>query len=96
MAKSIENPRSIKATEFEANCLELVDEVVENDAVIIITKRGMPVAKLTRMNDVPKTDRPKSFYGIDRGRIKITGDIVSPVDVEWEAISNPDRVLNPC
>lgn len=28
-------------------------------------------------------------------RLKITGDIISPIDVEWEAQSDPDRVLNP-
>ena len=39
--------------------------------------------------------QPKTLFGIDRGRMKITGDIISPIDVEWEAESNPDRVLNP-
>ena len=27
---------------------------------------------------------------------QIFGDIISPIDVEWDAESNPDRVLNPC
>ena len=30
-----------------------------------------------------------------RGRIRILGDIVSPIDVEWEAETDPDRVLDP-
>ena len=31
----------------------------------------------------------------DRDKLKILGDIISPIDVEWEAESDPDRVLNP-
>ena len=35
---------------------------------------------------------------IERHRftLQIFGDIDSPIDVEWDAESNPDRVLNPC
>ncbi len=38
---------------------------------------------------------PKALLGRDRDRIRILGDIVSPMEVEWEAESDPDRVLNP-
>ena len=82
--------RTIKASEFKARCLQLMDEVADNDGEIIITKRGKPVARL-----VPHRERPKSLFGADRGRMKIVGDIISPIDVEWEAEGNPDRVLNP-
>jgi len=27
--------------------------------------------------------------------MKIVGDIIQPVDVEWQAETNPDSVLNP-
>lgn len=27
--------------------------------------------------------------------VQILGDVVSPLDVEWDAEVNPDRVLNP-
>ncbi len=82
--------RTIKASEFKARCLQLMDEVADSSAEIIITKRGTPVARL-----VPHRERPKSLFGADRGRMKIVGDIISPLDVEWEAEVNPDRVLNP-
>ena len=42
---------------------------------------------------VPYRARPESLFGIDRGRFEIIGDIVEPVDVEWEAESTPDRVI---
>ena len=38
--------RTIKASEFKAKCLKLMDEVAETGEEIIITKNGKPVAKL--------------------------------------------------
>ena len=84
------NARTIKASEFKAKCLKLMDEVAESGEEIVITKNGKPVAKLT-----PYRERPKTLFGIDRGKLQIVGDIISPIDVEWEAEVDPDRVLNP-
>ena len=84
------DPRTIKASDFKAKCLRLMDEVAENGEEIIITKNGKPVAKLTAYRE-----RPKTLFGIDKGRLEILGDIMSPIDVEWEADVDPDRVLNP-
>jgi prevent-host-death family protein len=86
----ISGPRTIKASEFKAKCLKLMDEVAETGEEIIITKNGQPVSRLT-----PYQEKPKSWFGRDRTIIKIHGDITAPIDVEWEAESNPDRVLNP-
>lgn len=30
--------------------------------------------------------KPKTLFGAHRGKIVIKGDIVSPIDVEWEAM----------
>lgn len=72
--------KTIKASEFKARCLKLMDEVEETGEPIIITKNGRPVSKL-----VAVTERPKSIIGAMKGRIKILGDIISPIDVEWDA-----------
>lgn len=82
--------RTMKASEFKAKCLKLMDEVADSGEEIVITKYGRPVSKL-----VPFRKKPKTLFGIDKDRIKILGDIVSPLDVEWEAESDPDRVFNP-
>ena len=82
--------RTIKASEFKAKCLKLMDEVAESGEEIIITKNGRPTARL-----VSYRERPKTLFGIDRGKLEILGDVISPIDVEWEAESDPDRVLNP-
>ncbi len=81
---------TITASEFKAKCLKLMDGVAEHGGEIVITKRGEPVAKM-----IAYRKRPKSLFGIDKDRLKIHGDIMSPIDVEWEADVNPDRVLNP-
>lgn len=82
--------RTRKASEFKAKCLQLMDEVAHEGSEIVITKHGKPISRL-----VPYRESPKSLFGAGRGRMKIVGDIISPVDVEWDAETNPDRVLNP-
>lgn len=72
--------RTIKASEFKAKCLKLMDEVADTGGEIIITKNGHPVSRL-----VPYREKPKSLFGIDKGRFEILGDIIEPLDVEWEA-----------
>lgn len=69
--------RTIKASEFKANCLKLMDEVADSGEEIVITKNGRPVSRL-----VPCGKKPKSLFGIDKGRFQILGDIVEPLDVE--------------
>ena len=72
--------RTIKASEFKAKCLKLMDEVADTGEEIVISKNGRPVARL-----VPFREKPKNLFGIDKGKIEILGDIVEPLDVEWEA-----------
>ena len=82
--------RTVKASEFKAKCLRLMDDLAESGGEIVITKNGRPVSRL-----LPYRERPESAFGAYEGRLEILGDIISPIDVEWEAESNPDRVLNP-
>ena len=82
--------RTVKASEFKATCLKLMDQVAESGEEIVITKNGRPTARL-----VAYREKPRTLYGIDRDKLEIVGDIVSPLDVDWEADSNPDRALNP-
>ena len=81
---------TIKASEFKAKCLKLMDEVAESGNEIVITKNGRPVSRL-----IPYRNKPKAPFGRDRDKIRILGDIIEPIDVEWEAEANPDRVSNP-
>ena len=78
--------RTMKASEFKAKCLKLMDEVAESGEEIVITKYGKPVSKL-----IPYKQRPKSFLGAGKGRMKIIGDIVSPMPAEWFEDSDDSR-----
>ncbi len=40
------NTRTIKASEFKAKCLQLMNEVAETGETIVVTKNGQPVAQL--------------------------------------------------
>ena len=71
-------PRTIKASEFKARCLKLMDEVAESGEEIVITKHGRPVSKLA-----PYREKPSRWFGRNRDNIRILGDIVSPMPAEW-------------
>ena len=82
---------TLDASGFAARCLELLDELAEHGGEIVITRDGHPVARLTPCPEPstphgkkPRGD-PKQFFGADRGRIRILGDILEPIDVVWEA-----------
>ena len=73
--------KTIKASEFKAKCLKIMDEVAESGQSVVITKHGVPVAEL-----VPATRRPVDLFGALKGSVTILGDIISPLDdVVWEA-----------
>jgi prevent-host-death family protein len=75
-------PKIMKASEFKAKCLAVMDEVAESGQGVIVTKNGKPLVEL-----VPhKTKAKRSPLGIWKGKVEITGDIMSPIDVEWDAM----------
>ena len=73
-------PKTITASEFKARCLKLMDQVEKTGEEIVITKNGRAVSKLA-----PVEQRPKSIFGALKGTGEILGDIISPIDVVWEA-----------
>jgi prevent-host-death family protein len=72
--------QTVGTAEFKARCLELVDRVAATGNAIIITKRGKPVARLA-----PVASRWRSLVGALKGHVRITGDIIAPIDASWEA-----------
>ena len=79
-------PRTIKASEFKAKCLKLMDEVAETGEEIVITKNGRPVSKL-----VPCNERPETWFGRNRDSIRILGDIVGPMPREWWDVGDDEE-----
>jgi prevent-host-death family protein len=72
--------KSIGAGAFKAKCLAIIDDVHANGGELIITKRGKPMAKLVPV----AAEKPESIFGALRGKLKIVGDIVSPIVEPWE------------
>jgi prevent-host-death family protein len=73
--------RMMKASEFKAKCLALLDEVERSGQAVIITKYGKPVAEL-----VPHRTTKRNARGILKDKLFVVGDIISPIDVEWDAL----------
>ena len=73
--------RIMKASEFKAKCLALMDDVERTGEAIVITKKGKPVAEL-----IPHQKSRPQLFGLLKDRLFITGDIISPIEVEWEAL----------
>jgi prevent-host-death family protein len=84
------NTRTIKASEFKAKCLQLMDEVAETGDTIVVTKNGQPVAQLG-----PVVSRATTLAGAHRGQITIRGDILAPVDEVWEAECSSSSIPTP-
>ncbi len=70
----------IKASEFKAKCLHLMDVVNETNEEIIITKNGKPVSRL-----LPYKKQVQSLFGVGKGHIHSCDDLIEAVDVQWNA-----------
>ncbi len=64
----------IKACEFKAKCLHLMDLVNKKQEEIIITKDGKPVSKL-----IPYQTRPSTLFGLHH-HIEYSDNLTAPVD----------------
>jgi len=72
--------QTIKASEFKAKCLRLMDKVNRTGEELIITKNGKPISKL-----VPYRSLPKSLFGLHADRIRSLDDLIEPIDLDWDA-----------
>ena len=72
--------QTLKASEFKARCLKLMDKVQETGEEIVITKNGKPVSKL-----VPYHVKAATLLGLHRDNISSgEGDIFSTGEA-WDA-----------
>jgi prevent-host-death family protein len=81
---------TVKASEFKAKCLALMDQVARTGETILVTKNGKPVAELR-----PHRGARVLFpFGIHKGLVELSGDIVSPLDADWEAMLNTEPAIS--
>jgi prevent-host-death family protein len=71
---------TIAAGEFKSKCLKLLDQVAAERKTLVVTKHGKPVAQVTA---IPAQE---NIVGSMKGSVLWMGDIISPIDVEWDAM----------
>ena len=70
----------MKASQFKASCLQVMDRVQRTGKKITITKLNIPVAQL-----VPMETEESSAFGKLKGTIHIKGNLISPINEDWNA-----------
>lgn len=79
---SSKHPKSkeVPASAFKDSCLRLIDRVSQTREEIVVTKYGRPVAKLVAFEE-----GIAQLFGHLAGSLTIQGDVVAPVEAEWDA-----------
>lgn len=72
--------RTMKAAEFKAKCLDVMEQVAATGGPVTVTKRGKPIVQVA-----PVVCKPKTLRGFLKGSMKITGDIMAAIDALWDA-----------
>ena len=82
--------KQVSVSELKVHALKLMSDLQESKFdEILVTKKGASIAKITRF-------KPKSIIGCMAGMAEIVGDIVSPIDVEWNVLKDDyDHNLTP-
>ncbi|MCY3844497.1 MAG: type II toxin-antitoxin system Phd/YefM family antitoxin [Acidobacteria bacterium] len=75
---------TIKASDFKARCLAILDRVQATGEPVLITKRGRPVAELSPVRQTGP-EYPQTQL---KGTVTVLGDVVGPAVPEevWEAL----------
>jgi len=71
----------IKAGEFKAKCLKIMDTVNTYHHEVIVTKYGKPVAKLVPVSD----KKNQEIFGFMKDSVTINNDITRPIQEKWNA-----------
>ena len=72
--------QTLKASEFKARCLKLMDEVQKTGDEIVITKHGKPVSKL-----VPYRHKANTLLGLHKNKITTLDEDIFSTGESWEA-----------
>jgi len=66
--------KQMRASVFKARSLKVMNDIQATGEPVIVTKRGKPVVKV-----VPIKQENDDIFGFMAGKVKIVGDIVSPI-----------------
>lgn len=82
-SRTARNTTTVSAAEFKARCLALFDDVAELGQEVVVTKHGRELARVGRAGLTPAGRWPFRDLSVEFGTI---GDVVTPLDVGWEAL----------
>jgi antitoxin (DNA-binding transcriptional repressor) of toxin-antitoxin stability system len=74
------NMTTISISEFKTKCLSVLQELNNTNETLIITKHGKPFAEVR-----PCAKDLESTLKKFRGSVVQEGDLINPIDEEWEA-----------
>lgn len=66
--------KEISASDFEATCLAVLDDVADHPAGYVITKRGKPVARLVPIDEAVSLEGSVRILTKDESELLATGD----------------------
>jgi len=78
--------KSKLVSEFKTDCVRLLNEVASSGEELLVTKRGVPLARV-----IPAVPAPEAFRepGDCADSVSISGDIVNVDSSEdWEALAD--------
>ena len=68
------------AADFKAHCLQVMEKVRRTRQEVVITKRGVPVAKLVPVNPPKK----KNIFGCMAGEMQIVDETPVYTEEDWK------------
>ncbi|MFL5271956.1 MAG: type II toxin-antitoxin system Phd/YefM family antitoxin [Anaeromyxobacteraceae bacterium] len=69
--------RTVTASEFQARCLALLDEVQATREPLVVTRRGKAIVRVVAIEPIV---RARSL----RGSVRVHGDLVAASDEIWK------------
>ena len=78
---------TLALSNFKSHCSKVISDMQHNHQSVVLTKHGEPIARVIPLNSKTrhKTLTKDKFFGMFKGRFEITGDIMAPLDEEWDA-----------
>lgn len=74
---------SMPISKFKATCLAVLEKVRRTRRPIRVTRFGRPIAEIVPPSIV---EGERTWFGKLAGTATIEGDLITPVEVEWEAL----------
>ena len=75
-------PIEVSASDLKNSWHEYLERVARGRQEVVVTRYGRPIAKLSPVEPHEETT---GLFGWMSGTVTVHGDIIAPLDEEWEA-----------